>query len=42
MYGNVKSFGLLMQDFYCADQGRNNLSLPLPPEVEGLLSQIQE
>ena len=29
VYGNVKSFDLLMGDFYCADQGKRNQSLPL-------------
>ena len=32
VYGNVKSFDLLMWDFYCADQGRKNLSLPWQPK----------
>ena len=29
VYGNVKSFDLLMQDSYCADQKSRNQSLPL-------------
>ena len=31
VYGNVKSFDFLMRDFYHADQGRKNQSLPLQP-----------
>ena len=30
VYGNVKSFDLLMRDFYRADQGKRSQSLPLP------------
>ena len=31
VYGNLKSFDLLMQDFYHTDQGEKNQSLPLQP-----------
>ena len=32
IYGNVKSFDLLMRDFYRAGQGEDDLSPPLPLE----------
>ena len=42
VYRNVKSFDLLMQDFYCTDQGEEE-SIPLfATRVEGLLSQIHD
>ena len=40
VYGNVKSFDLLMQDFYCADQGEEESIPSFATRVEGLLSQI--
>ena len=42
VYGNVKSFDLLMQDFYCADQGEEESIPSFATWVEGLLSQIQD
>ena len=42
VYGNVKSFDLLMQDFYCADQGEEESIPSFAIRVEGLLSQIQD
>ena len=40
LYGNVKSFDLLMQDFYQADQGEEESIPSFATQVEGLLSQI--
>ena len=40
VYGNVKSFDLLMWDFYCADQGEEESIPSFATWVEGLLSQI--
>ena len=40
VYGNVKSFDLLMRDFYCADQGEEESIPSFATWVEGLLSQI--
>ena len=42
VYGNVKSFDLLMQDFYCADQGEEESIPSFATRVEGLLSQIPD
>ena len=41
VYGNVKSFDLLMRDFYCADQGEEESIPSFATRVEGLLSQIR-
>ena len=40
VYGNVKSFDLLMWDFYHADQGEEESIPSLATQVEGLLSHI--
>ena len=40
VYGNVKSFDLLMQDFYYTDQGEEESIRSFATQVEGLLSQI--
>ena len=40
VYGNVKSFDLLMQDFYYTDQGEEESIPSFATWVEGLLSQI--
>ena len=40
VYGNVKSFNLLMQDFYCADQDEEETIPSFATWIEGLLSQI--
>ena len=40
VYGSVKSFDLLMQDFYHADQGEKESIPSFATWVEGLLSQI--
>ena len=42
VYGNVKSFDLLMQDFYRADQGEEESIPSFATRVEGLLSQIRD
>ena len=42
VYGNVKSFDLLMWDFYCADQGEEELIPSFATRMEGLLSQIRD
>ena len=42
VYGNVKSFDLLMWDFYCTDQGKEESIPSFATQVEGLLSQIQD
>ena len=43
IYGNVKSFNLLMRDFYRADQGEDE-TIPsfATTRIEGLLSQIRD
>ena len=40
IYGNVKSFDLLMRDFYRADQGEDETIYSFATGIEGLLSQI--
>ena len=42
VYGNVKSFDLLMHDFYHADQGEEESIPSFATWVEGLLSQIHD
>ena len=42
VYGNVKSFDLLMGDFYHADQGEEESIPSFATRVEGLLSQIRD
>ena len=42
VYGNVKAFDLLMQDFYRADQGEEESIPSFVTRVEGLLSQIRD
>ena len=42
VYGNVKSFDLLMRDFYCADQGEEESIPSFATRMEGLLSQIRD
>ena len=41
VYGNVKSFDLLMWDFYCADQGEEESIPSFATRIEGLMSQIR-
>ena len=42
IYGNVKSFDLLMRDFYRADQGEDEPIPSFASRIEGLLSQIRD
>ena len=42
VYGNVKSFDLLMWDFYHADQGEEETIPSSATQIEGLLSQIMD
>ena len=42
VYGNVKSFDLLMRDFYHADQGGGESIPTFATKMEGLLSQIRD
>ena len=42
IYGNVKSFDLLMRDFYRADQGDDESIPSYATRIEGLLSQIRD
>ena len=42
IYGNVKSFDLLMRDFYRADQGEEETIPSFATRIEGLLSQIRD
>ena len=41
IYGNVKSFDLMMRDFYRADQGEDKSIPSYATRIEGLLSQIK-
>ena len=42
IYGNVKSFNLLMSDFYRADQREDKTIPSFAARIEGLLSQISD
>ena len=42
IYGNVKSFDLLMKDFYRADQGEDESIPSYATRIEGLLSKIRD
>ena len=42
IYGNVKSFDLLMRDFYRADQGEDETIPYYATRIEGLLSQNRD
>ena len=42
VYGNVKSFDLLMRDFYQADQGEEETIPSFATRIEGLLSQSRD
>ena len=42
VYGNVKSFDLLMRDFYQADQRKEKTIPSFATRIEGLLFQIRE
>ena len=42
IYANVKSFDLLLRDFYRADQGEDEIIPSFATHIEGLLSQIRD
>ena len=42
IYGNVKSFDLLMRCFYRANQGEDETILAFATQIEGLLSPIRD
>ena len=42
IYGNVKTFDLMMRDFYRADQGEDKSIPSYATMIEGLLSQIRD
>ena len=42
VYGNVKSFDLLMRDFYWSDQGEEQTIPSFATRIEGILSQIRD
>ena len=42
IYGNVKSFDLLMREYYRADQGEEETIPSFATRIEGLLSQIRD
>ena len=42
IYENVKSFDLLIRDFYRADQGEDETMPSYATRIEGLLSQIRD
>ena len=42
VYGNVKSFDLLIHDFYCADQSEDDSIHSFATWIERLLSQIRD
>ena len=42
IYGNVKSYDLLMGDFYRADQGEEETVTSFATRIEGLLSQVRD
>ena len=41
VYGNVKSFDLLMRDFYCADQGEEGAIPSFATRMEGLCPRLE-
>ena len=42
IYGNVKSYDILMGDFYCADQGEDETVTSFAIQIEGLLSYVRD
>ena len=40
-YGNVKSYDILMEDFYHADQGEDETVTSFATHIEGLLSYVR-
>ena len=42
IYGNVKSYDILMGDFYCANQGEEETVTSFATHIEGLLSYVRD
>ena len=42
IYGNVKSYDILMGDFYCTDQGEDETATSFATRIEGLLSYVRD
>ena len=42
IYGNVKSYDILMGDFYCANQGEEETVTSFATCIEGLLSYVRD
>ena len=42
IYGNIKSYDILMGDFYCADQGEDETVTSFATHIEGLLSYVRD
>ena len=42
IYGNVKSYDILMGDFYCTDQGEDETVTYFVTRIEGLLSYVRD
>ena len=42
IYGNVKSYDILMGDFYCTDQGEDETVTSFATHIEGLLSYVRD
>ena len=42
IYGNVKSYYILMGDFYSADQGEEETVTSFATRIEGLLSHVRD
>ena len=42
IYGNVKSYGILMGDYYKADQGEDEAVTSFATQIEGLFSQVRD
>ena len=42
IYGNVKSYDILMGDFYCTDQGNDETVTSFATHIEGLLSNVRD
>ena len=42
IYGNVKSYDILMGDFYKANQGEDETATSFATQIEGLLSHVRD
>ena len=42
IYGSVKSYDILMGNFYCADQGKDETVTSFATCIEGLLSYVRD